>query len=96
MLYLTDVPIHSSNVMYDEVERHPLYMYTYVKCIKYWLHIVKLLASRLCRQAYEMLIQQHESEKNNWFADIKKKILGENDFGIIQLLQGVGDVCIRI
>ena len=56
-----NVPFHVSNkVIYGETGRYPLYIRTYVKCIKYWLKLLKLPTSRICRQAYEMMLIQQE------------------------------------
>ncbi|XP_025113041.1 uncharacterized protein LOC112575401 [Pomacea canaliculata] len=86
-----NVPLHSSNlVVYGETGRYPLYIDTYMKCIKFWLRILKLPITRLCKQAYEMLHQQHESGKLNWISNIKK-VLSENGFEIVWVIQGVGD-----
>jgi hypothetical protein len=68
-----NVPIHSSNtVLYGEMGRYPLYIKCYVKCIKYWLKLLKLPQSRLCRQAYDMMLSQLELDKQNWASKVKK------------------------
>jgi hypothetical protein len=84
------VPLHSSNKMiYGETGRYPLFITTAIKCIKYWIRIVRLPSSRLCRQAYEMLLIQLEAGNNNWASSVKKT-LTENGFGIVWMCQGVG------
>eukprot|EP00745_Piridium_sociabile_P016061 TRINITY_DN23886_c1_g1_i4.p1 TRINITY_DN23886_c1_g1~~TRINITY_DN23886_c1_g1_i4.p1 ORF type:complete len:305 (+),score=12.69 TRINITY_DN23886_c1_g1_i4:54-968(+) len=84
------VPLHASNKMvYGETGRYPLYIRTYVKSIKYWLRLIKLPPTRISRQAYEMLLLQHETGRCNWVSCIKK-VLAENGFGIVWLNQGVG------
>lgn len=84
------VPLHSSNqLVYGETGRYPLYIRIYVKCVKYWLKLMKLPISRICRQTYEMLLIQHNHGKKNWVSGIKQ-ILSENGFGIVWLSQGVG------
>jgi hypothetical protein len=86
-----NVPLHSSNRMvYGETGRYPLYIRAYLKCVKYWLKLLKLPSTRLCRQAYLMLVQQHENGKYNWVSHVKK-MLTENGFGIVWLSQEVGD-----
>ena len=62
-----NVPLHCSNKMiYRETGRYPLFITTYVKCIKHWLKQTRLLPiTRICRQAYEMLLLQHEAGKQN-------------------------------
>eukprot|EP00745_Piridium_sociabile_P027415 TRINITY_DN4419_c0_g1_i2.p2 TRINITY_DN4419_c0_g1~~TRINITY_DN4419_c0_g1_i2.p2 ORF type:complete len:156 (-),score=4.99 TRINITY_DN4419_c0_g1_i2:160-627(-) len=55
------VPIHASNqVLYGDTGRYPLFIRTYVKCIRYWLKLLRLPHSRLCRQAYDMMLGQME------------------------------------
>jgi exonuclease III len=85
-----NVPIHSSNTMvYGDSGRYPLYVRSYVKCIKYWLRLLKLPSVRLCRQAYEMLLIQSEKGNINWVTKVKN-ILTVNGFGIVWINQGVG------
>jgi hypothetical protein len=85
-----NVPLHVSNtVIYGESGRYPLYIRSYVKCIKYWLKLLRLPMSRLCKQAYEMLLIQEERGKENW-AYFVKKTLTVHGFGIVWLCQGVG------
>jgi hypothetical protein len=86
-----NVPIHSSNtVVYGESGRYPLYIRTYIKCIKYWLRLIKLPRERICKQAYEMLIRQSDLGYVNWASRVKA-VLTENGFGIVWLNQEVGD-----
>ena len=91
-----NVPLHSSNTMiYGEKKkkkkagRYPLFIRTAVKCIKYWLKLIRLPMTRICRQAYEMLLLQHEAGRLNWATSIHN-ILAKNVFGIVWLCQGVG------
>ena len=85
-----NVPLHCSNKMiYGETGRYPLFITTYVKCIKFWLKLTRLPMTRICRQAYEMLLLQHEAGKQNWVTNVKA-VLVENGFGIVWLCQSVG------
>ncbi|WP_419602185.1 hypothetical protein, partial [Thiolapillus sp.] len=85
-----NVPQHSSNKMiYGETGRYPLFITTYVKCIRYWIKLTRSPGTRICRLAYEMLLLQHEAGKQNWVS-IVKNVLMENGFGIVWLCQGVG------
>lgn len=85
------VPIHASNsVMYGDTGRYSLYIQTYVKCIRYWLRLLKLPRQRLCKQAYDMLINQMEMGYSSWATKVKD-ILMVNGFGFVWLNQGVGD-----
>ena len=85
-----NVPLHTLNKdVYGETGRYPLQIRISVKCIRYWLKLVSLPMSRICRQEYEMLLLQHESGHFNWVSNVKK-ILSENGFGMVWLSQGVG------
>jgi hypothetical protein len=85
-----NIPLHSSNkLMYGETGRYPLSIRTAVKCLKYWIKLTRLPLSRLSRQAYDMLRVQHNHGRTNWVSNVQK-ILTENGFGIVWLLQEVG------
>ena len=45
--------------------------------------------TRICRQAYEILLLKHEAGKQNWVRNVKA-VLVENGFGIVWLCQSVG------
>ena len=78
-------------MIYDETGRYPLFITTYVKCITYWIKLTRSAGTKICRQAYEMLLLQHEAGKQNWVSSVKN-VLKENGFGIVWLCQGVGSV----
>ena len=44
-----------SALVYGETGRYPLYVITYVKCIKYWLNLVRMPENHLPIKAYKML-----------------------------------------
>ena len=88
---LINVPIHASNsIVYGECGRYPLFIRTYKKCIRYWCTLLRLPSNRLCKQAYQMLVQQSELGHLNWAARVKS-CLTVNGFGIVWLSQEVGD-----
>ena len=67
------VPIHASNKMlYGETGRYPLYIRAYTKCIRYWLKLLKLPNTRICKQAYNMMLQQMVHGYENWAFQVKK------------------------
>ena len=85
-----NVPLHSSNKMIcGETGRYPWFITTYVKCIKYWINLTRSPGTRICRQAFEILLLQHEAGKQNWVSSVQN-LLMENGFGIVWLCQGVG------
>jgi hypothetical protein len=78
--------------VYGETGRYPLYINSAVRCIRYWLKLQTLDASRLAKQAYIMLKNLDERGKVCWATHIKNSLyrLG---FGFVWLQQNVG--CIR-
>ena len=84
------VPLHASNkLLYGETGRYPLFIRTTVKCIKYWIRLIRLPLSRLCRKTYDMLLIQHNQGRINWVSKVQQ-ILNENGFGIVWQCQGAG------
>jgi hypothetical protein len=83
------VPIHSSNTMlYGETGRYPLYIKTFVKCISFWLKLLKLPQSRFfCRQAYDIMLLQMEQGKDNWAYRVKT-VLSEHGFRFVWMFLG--------
>ena len=85
-----NVSIHCSNkLLYGDVGRYPLKVYTKVNAIRYWLKIIKLAPSRLCHQAYTMLVNSHEKGRLNWVTEVRN-LLCKNGFGIVWTMQTVG------
>ena len=69
-----NVSVHCSNVtLYADTGRYPLSINHKLRCVKYWLRLLKLDKSRICKQAYEMLFSLTESKQgsDNWATDIK-------------------------
>ena len=70
------ISLHSSNkLLYGETGRYPLFIRTAVKCIKYWIRLIRLPLSRLCRQTYEMLLIQHNQGRINWVSKVQRERL---------------------
>ena len=60
-----NVPLKVPNkFVYRETGRYPLYVNSAVRCIRYWLRILKLDPRRLPKQAYTMLFNMDERGKN--------------------------------
>ena len=76
-------------MIYRETDRFSLFITTYVKCIKYWIKLTRLPMTRICRQAYEMLLLLHEAGKQNWVKKVKAALVGHG-FVIVWLCQSVG------
>ena len=85
-----NVPLKVPNkVVYGETGRYPLYVNKAVRCIRYWLRILKLDPARLPKQAYTMLFNMDERGKNCWATSVRN-ILFSLGFGYVWLQQGVG------
>ena len=66
-----NVSIRTPNAMaYGELGRYPLYVNLSVKCIKYWLRILKMPHHRLPFKAYRMLVYLHENNRNTWATSV--------------------------
>ena len=86
-----NVSVHCSNVtLYAETGRYPLSINHKLRCLKYWFRLLKLDSTRICKQAYEMLLSICEKGSDNWVTDIKT-LLMTNGFGIVWLHKGVGN-----
>jgi len=78
-----------NKLVYGETGRFPLYVNSSVRCIKYWLKILKMDASRLPHQAYTMLVNLDNRGKSCW-ASLVKNTLFSMGFGYAWFNQGVG------
>jgi len=88
-----NVSIHCSNVtLYADTGRYPLSINHKLRCVKYWLRLLKLDKARIAKQAYEMLLSLYESKQcsDSWVADIRTLLL-ENGFGLVWLNKQVGN-----
>eukprot|EP00745_Piridium_sociabile_P006409 TRINITY_DN141505_c0_g1_i7.p1 TRINITY_DN141505_c0_g1~~TRINITY_DN141505_c0_g1_i7.p1 ORF type:complete len:149 (-),score=10.55 TRINITY_DN141505_c0_g1_i7:127-537(-) len=57
---LLNVSVKTPNTLvYGESGRYPLYVYTYTRCVKYWLKITRMYVDRLPFKAYKMLLTLH-------------------------------------
>ena len=51
--------------------RHPMYILTVKRVVKYWCKILKLSDDRLVKKCYYILIALSERGKNNWVSNVK-------------------------
>ena len=77
-------------LVYGETGRYPLFINVYVKCIKYWLRVLRMPSNRLPLKAYAMLLDLHQQDKVNWVSSVCS-ILYRYGFGHVWQSQGVGD-----
>ena len=89
---LLNVPQWTPNKMVlGEVGRHPVYVEAHVRCVKYWLRLVKMDSSRYPKKAYDMLLQLHSKGKPTWVKGVET-LLNETGFSFVWFHQGVGNV----
>jgi hypothetical protein len=74
--------------VYGETARYPLFINSVMKCIRYWLRILKLDETRLPKQAYRMLVNMDNNGKKCWVSGLRQKLF-ELGLGYAWLQQGV-------
>lgn len=75
--------------IYGETGRYPLYINSAVRCIRYWLKLLKLDVNRIPKQAYVMLINLDEKGKDCWVTKLKNTLFSLG-FGYVWIQQSVG------
>ena len=80
-----------SALVYGEAGRHPLYIQTYTKCIKYRLKVTRMTEDRIPFKAYKMLCILHCKDKNNWVSNVCFTLY-KYGFGHVWENQGVENV----
>ena len=89
--YLLCVNSRTSNsAVLGECGRLPIFIKTYVICIKYWIKVTRMNSVRLPKAAYIQLYESCENGKINWVTHIKN-LLFRYGFGIVFFYQDVGD-----
>ena len=85
-----NVSLHCANVtVYGDTGRFPLHINHKTKSIKYWLRLLKLPQSRICKQAYMMMLKLSEKGEKNWVTSIRDMLI-INGFGIVWMFKEVG------
>ena len=59
-------PRTPNNRVYVETGHFPLYILSYMSCIKHWLRLTRMDTARLPRNAYNKLLSVHNSGKFCW------------------------------
>ena len=80
-----------NDFVYGEFGRYPLFVNSYVRCLKYWLKLISMDNARLPCKAYKMLYQLDQNGKKNWVTYIRE-CLCHYGFRYVWDNQGVGDV----
>ena len=55
-----------------ELGRHSVYVYCYIRCIKYWLKILALPNDSIVKSCYIMLQNYCNNGRTNWASEVKK------------------------
>ena len=70
------VPTKTPNKMvYGDLGRYPLYVNSFVACIRYQFQLLQMERTRLPRKAYTMLLELDQSGKNCWVSKEKFCVL---------------------
>ena len=78
-------------LVYGETGRYPLYIFTYTRCIKYWLNILRMQEDRIPLKSYKMLYNMHCNNKNNWASSVCFTLY-RYGYGHVWENQGVCDI----
>jgi hypothetical protein len=79
------------HLIYGETGRHPLFVSTYARCVKFWLRLTMMDEKRYPRKAYNMLLRLQRQNYNTWACDVRN-VLFKFGFGIVWEAQSVGNV----
>ena len=60
-----------NDLVYGETNRYPLFGNSAVRCIRYWLKLTRMVASKLPSKAYRMLHVLDERGKRNWVSNVR-------------------------
>ena len=83
--------LRTPNLMvFGETGRYLLFVNIHVKCIKFWLRILKMPPCRLPFKAYKMLLHLHEQSKRTWASSVCY-VLYKYDFGDVWVNRCVGN-----
>ena len=79
------------HLIYGETGRHPLFVNTYSRCIKFWLRLTCMDDGRYPRKAYNMLLNLQRQNYTTWACKVRN-VLHKFGFGVVLEMQGVGNV----
>ena len=80
-----------NDLVYGETNKYPLFVNSAVRCIRYWLKLTRMEASKLPNKAYRMLRILDERGKRNWASNVRCKLY-QYGFGFVWLNQGVKEM----
>lgn len=80
-----------NDIVYGELGRFPLFVNSYVACIRYWLHILQMEECRLPLKCYRVLCKLDSRGKVTWATNVRKCLSNYGFFHVWEQ-QGVGSV----
>ena len=80
-----------NDLAYGETNRYPLFVNSAVRCVRYWLKLTRMEASKLPRKAYRMLHVLDERGKRNCASNVRCNLY-QYGFGFVWLNQGVEEM----
>ena len=81
-------PYTPNDMVYGETGRYPLYIDAYLRCISYWLRLVRMDSTRLPYKAYHMLLNMSKNGTRCW-VNLVQETLYRYGYGYIWENQGV-------
>jgi hypothetical protein len=79
-----------NDFVYKELDRYPITINFVVRCMKYWMKLLRMTNERIPKKAYNMLLNLDERGKVNWVTKVRE-CLFVFGFGVVWLNQEVGD-----
>lgn len=64
----------ASPALLGECGRHSMYVHCYVRCVKYWIKLLRLPVGHLLKSCYLMLLNLCSIGRLNWVSDIKNML----------------------
>ena len=89
-LFLNVGPQTPNAVVYGECGRHPVYINSYIRTIRYWLKLTVMPEERIPRKAYNMLLLLDNLGYKTWATEVRL-LLNSHGFGYVWLSQFVYD-----
>ena len=80
-----------NDLVHGETNRYPLFVNSAVRCIRYWLKLTRMKASRLPSKAYRMLQVLDERGQRILASNVRCKLY-QYGFGFVWLNQGVEEM----
>ena len=73
-----------------ELGRTPIFIYTFIRCVKWWFKLLSMSNDRIAKHSYILLCREDQRGKVNWVTHIRN-ILNRYGFGHVWINQGVGN-----